>query len=239
MSDAYERGMEVRREVLGDEHVDARDRADDATFTADFQDLITRYAWGEIWARPGPRPAHAQLHHAHRARRARAASTSSRMHVRAALRTGSTRRRDQGGAPPDARSTAASRRRTAPSRSPRRSLEETRRELDGPDATRRSGSSAPARPGSRSRSCSTARASSRSCSRTAAATTSSTGSAPACSSRATVDLLAEAGVGERHAARRASSTTGSSSSSTASGTGSPFDELTGGRRSSSTARPRS
>ena len=45
-------GMRIRREVLGDEHVD---RAVDGTtdFTADFQDLITRYAWGEIWARPG------------------------------------------------------------------------------------------------------------------------------------------------------------------------------------------
>ena len=49
---SYEDGMRVRREVLGDEHVDA---ANDRTteFTADFQDLITRYAWGEIWARPG------------------------------------------------------------------------------------------------------------------------------------------------------------------------------------------
>ena len=44
--------MKVRREVLGDEHVD---RAIERTteFTADFQDLITRYAWGEIWTRPG------------------------------------------------------------------------------------------------------------------------------------------------------------------------------------------
>ena len=48
----YERGMQVRREVLGDEHVDAAiSRA--TGFTADFQDLITRYAWGEIWSRPG------------------------------------------------------------------------------------------------------------------------------------------------------------------------------------------
>jgi 4-carboxymuconolactone decarboxylase len=47
-----ERGMEVRREVLGDEHVDAA-IAGTTPFTADFQDLITRYAWGEIWARPG------------------------------------------------------------------------------------------------------------------------------------------------------------------------------------------
>ena len=47
-----EEGMQVRREVLGDEHVDrAVARTDD--FTADFQDLITRYAWGEIWSRPG------------------------------------------------------------------------------------------------------------------------------------------------------------------------------------------
>lgn len=46
------RGMEARRAVLGDEHVD---RAIERTtpFTKDFQDLITRYAWGEIWSRPG------------------------------------------------------------------------------------------------------------------------------------------------------------------------------------------
>ena len=50
--DQHERGMKVRREVLGDEHVD---KAIEGTsdFTADFQDLITRYAWGEIWTRPG------------------------------------------------------------------------------------------------------------------------------------------------------------------------------------------
>jgi 4-carboxymuconolactone decarboxylase len=52
MSELHERGMEVRREVLGDEHVD-RAIAGTTGFTADFQDLITRYAWGEIWARPG------------------------------------------------------------------------------------------------------------------------------------------------------------------------------------------
>ena len=52
MSDsAHERGMEVRREVLGDEYVDsAVERTTE--FTADFQDLITRYAWGEVWTRP-------------------------------------------------------------------------------------------------------------------------------------------------------------------------------------------
>ena len=45
-------GMRVRREVLGDEHVDGA-VARTSPLTADFQDLITRYAWGEIWARPG------------------------------------------------------------------------------------------------------------------------------------------------------------------------------------------
>ena len=45
-------GMRTRREVLGDEHVD-RAIAETTEFTAEFQDLITRYAWGEIWARPG------------------------------------------------------------------------------------------------------------------------------------------------------------------------------------------
>jgi 4-carboxymuconolactone decarboxylase len=50
--EAYERGMKVRREVLGDAHVDEA-VARTTGFTADFQDLITRYAWGEIWSRPG------------------------------------------------------------------------------------------------------------------------------------------------------------------------------------------
>jgi len=53
MSDPeLERGMEVRREVLGDAHVDAA-VARTTPFTEDFQELITRYAWGAIWARPG------------------------------------------------------------------------------------------------------------------------------------------------------------------------------------------
>jgi 4-carboxymuconolactone decarboxylase len=51
-TDAYARGLEVRREVLGDAHVD-RAIARTTPFTQDFQDLITRYAWGEIWSRPG------------------------------------------------------------------------------------------------------------------------------------------------------------------------------------------
>jgi 4-carboxymuconolactone decarboxylase len=46
------RGMKVRREVLGDAHVDRAMAGADA-FTTDFQELITRYAWGDVWARPG------------------------------------------------------------------------------------------------------------------------------------------------------------------------------------------
>jgi len=47
-----ERGMKIRREVLGDEYVD-RAQAGTTPLTKEFQDLMTRYAWGEIWARPG------------------------------------------------------------------------------------------------------------------------------------------------------------------------------------------
>jgi 4-carboxymuconolactone decarboxylase len=46
------RGFKTRREVLGDEHVD-RAIANTTEFTAAFQDLITRYAWGDVWSRPG------------------------------------------------------------------------------------------------------------------------------------------------------------------------------------------
>jgi 4-carboxymuconolactone decarboxylase len=52
MSDAYERGMAVRREVLGDEHVD-RAVAATTPFTEPFQEFITRAAWGEVWTRDG------------------------------------------------------------------------------------------------------------------------------------------------------------------------------------------
>ncbi len=51
-ADRAAQGMRVRREVLGDEHVD-RAVAAATEFTAPFQDLITRYAWGDIWSRPG------------------------------------------------------------------------------------------------------------------------------------------------------------------------------------------
>ncbi|CAM8623248.1 MAG: 4-carboxymuconolactone decarboxylase [Burkholderiaceae bacterium] len=48
----YANGMAVRRAVLGDQHVD-RAQANMNDFNAEFQNLITRYAWGEIWTRPG------------------------------------------------------------------------------------------------------------------------------------------------------------------------------------------
>ena len=50
--DTWKAGMKVRRAVLGDAHVD-RAEAGKTGFNAEFQDLITRYAWGEIWTRPG------------------------------------------------------------------------------------------------------------------------------------------------------------------------------------------
>ena len=50
--DSYEQGMRVRRDVLGDEHVDrALEQA--TPFTRSFQDFITSHAWGAAWARPG------------------------------------------------------------------------------------------------------------------------------------------------------------------------------------------
>ena len=48
----HAKGLEIRRTVLGDAHVD-RAVAQTTALTAEFQDLITRYAWGEIWTRPG------------------------------------------------------------------------------------------------------------------------------------------------------------------------------------------
>ncbi|MFC5799076.1 4-carboxymuconolactone decarboxylase [Streptomyces formicae] len=86
--DPYEDGMRVRREVLGDAHVDRATAAADE-FTADFQELITRYAWGEVWTRDGLD------------RRMRSAVTLTALvagghldelafHVRAALRNGLT-----------------------------------------------------------------------------------------------------------------------------------------------------
>jgi len=82
-------GERIRREVLGDEHVD-RAQARTTEFTAPFQDFITRYAWGDVWARPG-------LDRRSRSMITLAALTATRseneigMHVRAALRNGLTR----------------------------------------------------------------------------------------------------------------------------------------------------
>jgi len=86
---AYDAGMSVRRAVLGDEHVD-RANARITDVTRDFQDLITRYAWGDIWTRPGL------------ARRDRSIAVLTALvagrhfdelefHLRAALRNGLTR----------------------------------------------------------------------------------------------------------------------------------------------------
>jgi len=84
----HDQGMTVRRAVLGDAHVDQATAAT-TDFTADFQDLITRYAWGDIWSRQGLD------------RRTRSCITLAilaamghdeelAMHVRAALRNGLT-----------------------------------------------------------------------------------------------------------------------------------------------------
>jgi 4-carboxymuconolactone decarboxylase len=89
MTDPYAAGMAVRREVLGDAHVDRATAAADE-FTSDFQEFITKYAWGSVWTRPGLD------------RRARSCITLAMlaalghhdelaMHVRAALRIGLTR----------------------------------------------------------------------------------------------------------------------------------------------------
>ena len=81
-------GMSVRREVLGDEHVDQA-VASTTPFTAPFQDLITRYAWGDIWSRPG-------LSRAERSLVTLAVLAALQhegelaMHVKAALRNGLT-----------------------------------------------------------------------------------------------------------------------------------------------------
>ena len=50
--DVFERGALVRREVLGDEHAE-RTKASRTELTADFQDFLVKYSWGEVWSRPG------------------------------------------------------------------------------------------------------------------------------------------------------------------------------------------
>jgi 4-carboxymuconolactone decarboxylase len=85
----YEQGMAIRRAVLGSAHVDrATARAD--ALDAEFQDFLTRYAWGEVWARPGlPRHTRSLLTLALLVALNR--PDEFRMHVRAALTNGVTR----------------------------------------------------------------------------------------------------------------------------------------------------
>jgi 4-carboxymuconolactone decarboxylase len=85
----YEQGMKVRREVLGDAHVD-RTLQNRNEFNEAFQDLITRYAWGEIWSRPGlPRQTRSMITLAMMVALNR--GDEFRMHVRAAINNGVTR----------------------------------------------------------------------------------------------------------------------------------------------------
>jgi 4-carboxymuconolactone decarboxylase len=84
-----EKGMSVRRAVLGDTHVD-RAVKNTNEFTREFQDLITRYAWGEVWTRPGlPRHTRSLLTIAMLIALNR--SEELRMHIRAAFSNGVTR----------------------------------------------------------------------------------------------------------------------------------------------------
>jgi 4-carboxymuconolactone decarboxylase len=84
----YEQGMKVRREVLGDAHVD-KSLEDRSAFNEEFQDLITRYAWGEIWSRPGlTRQTRSMITLALMVALNR--GDEFRMHVRAALNNGVT-----------------------------------------------------------------------------------------------------------------------------------------------------
>ncbi len=85
----HKSGMKVRRAVLGDAHVDKADKNKTA-FSEPFQDFITRYAWGEIWSRPGlPRNTRSMLTLAMMIALNR--GDEFRMHVRAALNNKVTR----------------------------------------------------------------------------------------------------------------------------------------------------
>jgi 4-carboxymuconolactone decarboxylase len=85
----YRQGLSVRRSVLGDAHVD-RALKNRNEFNEDFQDLITRYAWGEIWSRPDlPRKTRSLITLAMMVALNR--NDEFRMHVRAAITNGVTR----------------------------------------------------------------------------------------------------------------------------------------------------
>lgn len=84
----YQRGMEVRRAVLGDAHVERAAR-NTSGFNEEFQQLITRYAWGEMWTRPGlPRQVRSLITVAMLVALNR--PDELRLHLRAALRNGVT-----------------------------------------------------------------------------------------------------------------------------------------------------
>jgi len=84
----FETGMKIRREVLGDAHVDSAIAKRNA-FTEEFQNLITRYAWGEIWTRPAlPRQTRSLITVAMLVALNR--EEELRLHLRAALRNGAT-----------------------------------------------------------------------------------------------------------------------------------------------------
>lgn len=85
----YQKGMTVRRAVLGDAHVE-RSLAHKDAFNDEFQDLITRYAWGEVWTRPGlPRHTRSLLTLAMMVALNR--PDELRLHVRAAFNNGVTK----------------------------------------------------------------------------------------------------------------------------------------------------
>ncbi len=89
-------GLRTRREVLGDEHVDRAVAATTTDFTADFQDFITRYAWGEVWNRPGlSRPERSMITLAMLAALGR--DEEFALHVKAGIRNGLDPGRHPGG----------------------------------------------------------------------------------------------------------------------------------------------
>jgi 4-carboxymuconolactone decarboxylase len=89
----HKKGMAVRRAVLGNAHVD-RAEANKNSFNEAFQDLITRYAWGEIWARPGlPRKTRSLITIAMMVALNR--DEELRLHLRAAVNNGVSRKEIQ------------------------------------------------------------------------------------------------------------------------------------------------
>jgi 4-carboxymuconolactone decarboxylase len=87
--DRHKEGMKVRRTILGEAHVE-RAQAAENEFNSAFQDLITRYAWGEIWTRPGlPRKTRSLITIAMLVALNR--GDELKMHMRAALHNGVTR----------------------------------------------------------------------------------------------------------------------------------------------------